>query len=150
MRTLATRWVTVATNAIKAFGLDDKRPVQLDSRAYHRPRLLAIMRSDRVVIYTDGEFEVVLDRNSLVLCNRDGTYEHHAHFCKKRKNDRYDLHSIQMVIDFERKKKLPTKSEWILRALARITLDDRYRMAIENKLNKLQNHYININKGVVK
>lgn len=103
-----------------------------------------------MVIYTDGEYEVVLDRNSLVLCNRDGGYEAHAHFCKKKKNGRYDLHKIQMVIDFERKKKLPTKSEWILRALARVTLDDRYRLTIEQKLNRMQNHYINVNKGVVR
>ena len=58
------------------------------------------------IIYTDGEYEVVLDRNTLVLCNRKGCWEHHAHFAKKKKDGRYDLHSIQMVIDFERKKKL--------------------------------------------
>ena len=102
------------------------------------------------IIYTDGEFEVVVDRTSLVLCNRRGSWENHSHFAKKKKDGKYDLHSIQMVIDFERKKKIATKSEWILRALERITLDDRYRLSVEQKLNKIQNHYINVNKGVIR
>ena len=105
---------------------------------------------ERDIAYSDGEYEVVVDRNSLVLCNRRGTYEHHAHFAKKRKAGGYDVRNIQMVIDYERRKKMPTKSEWILRALARITLDDRYREALRQKLNRLENHYVNINKGVVR
>lgn len=103
------------------------------------------------IIYVDGEFEVVLDRGSLVLCNRDGTYEHHAHFKKiKRGKSCYDLQHIIRCIRYCKEKRLPTKSEWMLRALARITLDDRFREAILQKLNKMENHYININKGVAR
>ena len=69
---------------------------------------------------------------------------------KKKKNGAFDISKCLQVIDYVKHCKMPHKIP-ICKACARLTLDDRYRLALEQKIDRQKEHkYININKGVVR
>lgn len=95
------------------------------------------------LVYTYKEFIVIEDdyKDGHIIINTLGKYENHGHL--KR------LKTAKLVIKLMKNQIIPD-SDYLKGTILRISLNEKYKDRIRNKMlkNKEKTHYININKGV--
>lgn len=98
------------------------------------------------LVYQFKEYIVIEDdhrKKGHIIINTKGKYENHGHL--KR------LKTAKLVIKLMENQIIPD-SDYLKGTILRISLDDKYKEKIDNKIlkNREKSHYININKGVRK
>ena len=88
-----------------------------------------------------NEFTILEGKDDYIVKNNKGKYENHGHFKK--------VDTCYTLIRLMQKKKIP-RSDYLLEAARRITIDAKYKQALELKQlkNKQRQRYFNSNKGV--
>lgn len=95
------------------------------------------------VVYTKDEYMVIKDKRGHVLINMNGEYKNHGHLKKAK--------TAKMVIKLMKKRQVP-RSDYLRETVLRVSLDEKYKAKVRNKIKRDKNrtYYININKGVVR
>lgn len=97
------------------------------------------------LLHRHNNFIVIEEANNrgVVLINTKGTHENHGHL--KR------LKTAVMMINLIERKIIP-KSNYLRGTALRVSLNERYKRDIKNKVAKDRDKqtYFNVNKGVVK
>lgn len=97
------------------------------------------------LLHRRNEYIIIEEENNrgVVLINTAGTYENHGHIRR--------LSTAIMMIDLIERGIVP-KSDYLRCTALRVALDENYRRAILNKVEKDKNKekYFNSNKGVIK
>ena len=91
-----------------------------------------------MTIYCDDEYRIVKDKRGYVVINIKGEYDNHSHIKKES--------TCHLLIKLVKRKTLP-RSNYLLEAARRISIDDKYIRDIEIKQSKEKHQYVNVNKG---
>lgn len=95
------------------------------------------------VIDQIGIYKILKTRNDYIVKNTKGKYNNHGHFKKAK--------TCYTIIKLIQRNQVPT-SHYLRGSALRISTDNKYISKVQRKIDKdnSRQHYININKGVVK
>lgn len=96
------------------------------------------------ILHRHNEYMVIEEDNKgVVLINTAGVYSNHGHL--------KSLKAAKMMINLIERRIVP-KSDYLKETALRVSLNDKYKTDILNKIEKNKNKqsFININKGIIK
>lgn len=91
--------------------------------------------------YSDTKYTVKKNQYDFILRNNLGEYENHGHFKK--------FSTCMLLIRLMENDIVP-ESNYLRKAVLRISIDDKYLEKVQIKMNKQKKKYININKGIIR
>jgi len=91
------------------------------------------------VVDVIGDYKIIRTSKDYIVINTKGEHRHHSHVKKES--------TARLLIKLVTRKTMP-RSDYLVEAARRITLDDKYRYELELKQNKDKQRYINVNTGI--
>lgn len=90
------------------------------------------------VVDVIGDYKIIRTPNDYIVINTKGEYRHHSHVKKES--------TARLLVKLVTRKTMP-RSDYLVEAARRITLDESYRHELELKQKKDRQRYVNVNRG---